>query len=52
MIVLTSVSPAWAQTASKGACPDEKTLTQNARTALVEAQKLMTEKKPARAEKV
>ncbi|MCG8550682.1 MAG: tetratricopeptide repeat protein [Desulfobacterales bacterium] len=52
MIVLTSVSPAWAQTASKGSCPDEKTLTQNARMALVEAQKLMTEKKPALAEKV
>ncbi|WP_020589606.1 tetratricopeptide repeat protein [Desulfobacter curvatus] len=52
LIVLASVSLAWAQTASKGSCPDEKTLTQNARMALVEAQKLMTEKKPAQAEKI
>lgn len=52
MIVLTSVSLAWANTDAKGSCPDEKTLTQNARTALVEAQKLLTEKKPAQAEKV
>ena len=51
LIVLASFSPAWAQTASTGPCPDEKTLTRAARSALVEAQKLMAEKKMARAEK-
>jgi len=52
MIVVTSFSPAWAQTASKDSCPDEKTLTPNARTALVQAQKLITEKQMVQAEKV
>ena len=52
MIVLASFSLAWAQDASKGSCPDEKTLTPNARTALVQAQKLITEKQAARAEEV
>jgi tetratricopeptide (TPR) repeat protein len=51
MIALTSFSLTWADTASKGSCPDEKTLTPNARTALVQAQKFMTEKQAARAEK-
>eukprot|EP01155_Anaeramoeba_flamelloides_P019564 Anaeramoba_flamelloidesa574996_18.p1 GENE.a574996_18~~a574996_18.p1 ORF type:complete len:399 (+),score=30.09 a574996_18:283-1479(+) len=50
LIVLASVSITRADTVSKGSCPDEKTLTQNARTALVQAQKLLTEKKAARAE--
>lgn len=52
MIVLTSFSLVWAQGASKASCPDEKTLTPNARTALVQAQKLITAKQAARAEKV
>ena len=52
MIVLASFSLTWAQDASKGSCPDEKTLTPNARTALVQAQKLITEKQAARAEEV
>jgi len=51
LIVLTFFSQAWAQTVSKGPCPDEKTLTRDARTGLVEAQKFMAEKKTARAEK-
>nr|WP_321402392.1 CDC27 family protein [uncultured Desulfobacter sp.] len=52
LIVLASVSITRADTASKGSCPDEKTLTPNARTALVQAQKLLTEKKAAPAEKI
>lgn len=52
LIVLASVSLAWAQSASKGSCPDEKTLTRNARIALVEAQKLISKKKAALAENV
>jgi len=52
LIVLLSFSLAWAHGAAKGSCPDENTLTPDARIALVAAQKFMTEKKAARAEKV
>lgn len=52
MIVLVSFSLAWAQTDARYSCPDEKTLTSNARIVLVQAQKLITEKQPAQAEKV
>lgn len=48
---LSSFSQVFAQTASTGPCPDEKMLTREAGIALVEAQKLMAEKKTARAEK-
>ncbi len=52
LVFFLCVSQVCAQASSTGPCPDEKSLTPKAKTALAEAQKLITEKKMTQAGKI